>query len=57
MSEPDNAEVVFFRYKCSNNDGLISLVEPDSANLHHYEERECETLESIIWWERETQCE
>ena len=49
MSE-DGDVVAFFRYKCSNNDGLISLVEPDSDNLRHYESRGCETLESIIWW-------
>lgn len=49
-TDTDGIEVVYFQYRCSENDGMITLVEPDSENLHHYDERDCETLESIIWW-------
>lgn len=52
MSEQSSRRIehVYFRYSCSENEGLISLVEPDSENLHHYDDRDCETLESVIWW-------
>lgn len=43
-------ESVFFVWGCSENDGLETLVKPDSDNLRHYEGRECETLKRIMWW-------
>lgn len=52
-----DTEQVYFRYSCSENDGLITLVEPDSENLHHYDGRDCETLESIICWSVDTDTE
>lgn len=46
----NDTEQAFFRYFCSENDGMVSLVETDSENVQHYEDRECETLEGIEWW-------
>jgi len=48
--EGNRIKQVFFRFACSKNNGLVTLVEPDSENVQEYERRDCETLEDIIWW-------
>lgn len=48
------SEAVFFVYSCSQNNGLETLVSPDSENLQYYEEQDCESLDRIVWWTEDT---
>ena len=40
----------FFVYRCSVNDGLETLVRTEK-DTSDYDERDCETLDRIIYWE------
>lgn len=42
--------VEFFVYKCSTNNGLETLVQPEDDTTP-YDERNCETLDRIIFWD------
>lgn len=42
----------WFVYACSDNDGLETMVQAtDIDGIKDFEDRECESLEYIIWWE------